>query len=132
MEGFATADVGGVRGLAAGDVVCVEEDFRVWTLEAIVVWDSLSGERVGVRRLLLDRGALGGERLALARSYVGGLGSGGGCGARGAALLGASGCLTMLLAEAFSVVALRHDSAFRRRDAPKDIIGRGNPPKSMY
>ena len=49
-------------------------------------------------------GALGGESLALAGIDR----SGGGRGARGAALFGAGGCLAMLLAEAFSVVALRH------------------------
>ena len=54
--------------------------------------------------LFILLGALGGEGLALAGIDR----SGGGCGARGAALLGAGGCLTMLLAEAFSVVALRH------------------------
>jgi hypothetical protein len=51
-----------------------------------------------------EGGTLGGEALALARIDR----AGGGCGARGAALFGAGGCLTMLLAEAFSVVALRH------------------------
>ena len=54
--------------------------------------------------LFILLGALGGEGLALAGIDR----SGGGCGARGSAQLGASGCLTMLLAEAFSVVALRH------------------------
>ena len=54
--------------------------------------------------LLGECGALGGEGLALAWIDR----SGGGRGARGAALLGAGGCLPMLLAEAFSVVALRH------------------------
>ena len=59
--------------------------------------------------LLGEGGALGGEGLAFAGIDR----SGGGRGARGAALLGAGGCLTMLLAEAFSVFALRHVSAFR-------------------
>ena len=54
--------------------------------------------------LLGEGGALGGEDFAFAEIDC----AGGGCGARGAALLGAGGCLTMLLAEAFSVVALRH------------------------
>jgi hypothetical protein len=51
-----------------------------------------------------EGGATGGESFALARIDR----SSGGGGARGAALLGAGGCLAMLLAEAFSVVALRH------------------------
>jgi hypothetical protein len=55
-----------------------------------------------------EGGATGGESFALARGCLTSYSSGGGRGSRGAALLGAGGCLTMLLAEAFSVVALRH------------------------
>jgi len=58
--------------------------------------------------LLGEGGALGGEGLALAGGCLTSYRAGGGGGARGVALLGAGGCLTMLLAEAFSVVALRH------------------------
>lgn len=58
--------------------------------------------------LLGECGALGGKGLALARGCLTSYRAGGGRGARGAALFGAGGCLTMLLAEAFSVVALRH------------------------
>ena len=86
---------GGAGGLLAGGGVC---------LGAMVRRDSLSGERVGVRFFFSSGGALGGEGFALAGIDR----SGGGRGARGAALLGAGGCLAMLLAEAFSVVALRH------------------------
>ena len=53
-------------------------------------------------------GALGGEDFALARGGLPSYRASGGSGAGGAALLWAGGCLTMLLAEAFSVVALRH------------------------
>ena len=68
------------------------------------MWDSRSGERVGVRFFLSCSARLVERDLRL-RGFDR---SGGGRGARGAALLGAGGCLTMLLAEAFSVVALRH------------------------
>ena len=66
------------------------------------------GRAGGGALLLGEGGATGGESLALARGCLTSYRAGGGRGARGAALFGAGGCLTMLLAEAFSVVALRH------------------------
>ena len=59
----------------------------------------------GSALLFGEGGAMGGEDFALAGRRADR--AGGGRGARGAALLGAGGCLAMLLAEAFSVVALR-------------------------
>ena len=102
--GFGGGFGGGARFEVEGGEDFLGEGLGVEDFGAMVRRDSFSGERVGVRFFLACGDALGGERLALARIDR----SGGGRGARGAAQFGAGGCLTMLLAEAFSVVALRH------------------------